>query len=121
MYSLRDTTSLADSLGLLDALSVAVGVGRDLDGLAELADVHGLPAADADHLVEELTGGAGGVHVGGDVGVEGGALLEDADAVVVAAHLVVRVVQGLGNCLVGVDEDVGLFMLVPVLCNSLHS
>lgn len=39
--------------------------------------------------------------------IELGALLEDADAVVVFAHLVVRVFERLGHFLVGVDVDVG--------------
>lgn len=102
------TSGLADLGRLGDALAIALGIGRDLDLLAELADVHSLPAGDALHLGEELGGRPGRVHVGGDVRVVDGALLEDADAVVVAAHAVVRVVERFRDVLVGEDADVGL-------------
>lgn len=103
-----DPSSLANLGGLRHPLGIAVRVSRDLDLLAELADSHGLPARDALHLGKELVGGARGVHVGGDVGVVDGALLEDADAVVVGADGVVRVLERGGHLFVGVDLDAGL-------------
>lgn len=102
------TTSLANLGSSTDLLSIAVRVSRALDSLAELSDGHGLPAADALHLGEELTGGAAGVHVALDVLVDGGALLEDADGVVVGADAVVVVLEGGGDGPVGVHDDGGL-------------
>ncbi len=103
------TTSLADVGGEADLLGVAVGVGGALDLLAEGADGHGLPAADPLHFGVELAGGAGGVHVALDVLVDGGALLEEADRVVVGADAVVGVLEGLGDGVVGVHDDAGLW------------
>lgn len=99
------TTGLADVGGEADLLGVAVGVGRALHLLAEGADGNVLPAADALHLGKELAGRAGGVHAALDVLVDGGALLEQADRVVVGADAVVGVLEGLGHGVVGVHDD----------------
>lgn len=89
--------------------------------LAKLADVHRLPAADLLHLGEELSGGAGRVHVSGDVGVVDSTLLEDADAVVVVADGVMGVLQGLGDLAVGIDQEVGLSSLLSTSINNTES
>ena len=96
------TASSTDLASLTDLLGITVGVRGALHLLAQLPDVHVLPAADPLHLGEKLGRGLGRVHVGGNVGVESGALLEDADAVVVRADGVMGVVERLGNLLVGV-------------------
>lgn len=120
IYSVRhlQTTSLADLGGGADLLVVAVRVGGALDLLAEGADGHGLPALDLLHLGEELAGGAAGVHVALDVLVDGGALLEDADGVVVGADAVVVVLEGSGDGVVGVHDDAGLRGLLVMLLLS---
>lgn len=102
-------TSLADLGGSTNLLSVAVGVSRALDLLAEGTNSHGLPALDALHLSEELASRAAGVHVALDVLVDGSALLEDADGVVVRANAVVGVVERSRDALVGVHDDAGLY------------
>ena len=102
------TTSRTDLVGLANLGGISVGVSRYLHLLAKLSDGHGLPAADLLHFGKELLCGQGSVHIGSDVGVVHGALLEDADAVVVGTDGVVGVVERLGDVLVGVDEDVGL-------------
>lgn len=91
----------ADGAGLPRVLAVGGRDGRDLHLLAQHGDVHGLPAADAGHLLQEQAGGAGGVHVALDALVVDGALLEDADAVVVGAAAVVGVAEGRRHDLVG--------------------
>lgn len=106
------TASPAELGSLGNVLAVAVGVAGALDLLAKGADVHVLPVLDALHLGVELAGGAGGVHVTLDVLVDGSTLLEEADGVVVGADGVVGELHGLGDALVGVHEERGLF---PVL------
>ena len=106
--SALQSTSSADLLSSRHTLGITIGISRDLDLLAKLADIHRLPAADVLHLGEELSGGAGRVHVGSDVGVVDSTLLEDADAVVVVADGVMGVLQGLGDLAVGIDQEVGL-------------
>lgn len=102
------TTSLANLGSSTDLLSITVGVSRALDLLAESSNSHSLPALDALHLGEELARGAACVHVALDVLVDGGALLEDADGVVVGADAVVVVFEGCGDGVVGVHDDGGL-------------
>lgn len=107
-----NTTSLANFLGFSDTLSIASRISRALHLLAKGSNSHRLPAANVLHLLEELGGRLGGIHISGDIGVEHGALLEDTDAVVVRANSVVGVVQGAGDIPVGVDQDVGLLRIV---------
>lgn len=82
-----------------------------LDLLAEDTDLlvrlRLLPALLTLQLLEEQVGRLGWIH-GFSERVELDTLLEDADAVVVAANLIVRIVLGLGDVLVGVDVNVGL-------------
>lgn len=103
------STSSADLLSSRHTLRIPIGIGRDLDLLAKLADIHRLPAADVLHLGKELGGRAGRVHVSSDVGVVDRTLLEDADAVVVGADGIMGVFERLGDLAVGIDQDVGLF------------
>lgn len=106
-YSLQ-SPSRANLLSSGDTLRIPIRIRRDLHLLAKLADIHCLPAADILHLGKELGGGTCRVHICGDIGVVNSALLEDADAVVVVADGIMRVVEGRGDLAVGIDQDVRL-------------
>lgn len=80
----------------------------DLHLLAQLPDCHGLPALDLLHVLEEQARGTFSVHIASDVLVVPGALLEDADGVVVGANTVMLDLHRLRNGLVGEDFDGGL-------------
>ena len=86
-------TSSTDRLCLASVLAVGRGNCRPLHGLAELSDIHGLPALDGRHALEEQARGASRVHVALDVLVVHRSLLEDADAIVIGALAVVVVLQ----------------------------
>ena len=66
--------------------------GRLLNLLAECWHIHGLPATDGGHAGEEFRGRLSRVHIRSYIRVDRGALLEDADAIVVLADSVVRVI-----------------------------
>ncbi len=108
LHSELQPTSSANAGGLGHLRSVPVRVRRDLHLLAQRPNGHGLPAADLLHLGKELCGGPGRVHVGGNVCVVHGALLEDSDAVVIRANGVMGVFERCGNVAVGVDLDARL-------------
>lgn len=103
------TASLANLGGSRHKLIIPVRVSRPLDTLAKRANSHGLPALDALHLGEELARRASRVHVTLDILINRGALLEEADAVVVRADAVVRQFQGFRNSTVGVHDEAGLY------------
>lgn len=101
-----NAASIANLLSLRNTLSIASRISRALHLLAKGSNSHRLPAANVLHLLEELSSRLGGVHISRNVRVVHGALLEDTNAVVVRAHSVVGVVEGFGDILVGVDQDV---------------
>ena len=101
-------SSRADGASLGGVLLVGSGDSRLLDVLAQSGDVHGLPARDGLHALVELRGRASGTHVAGDVGVNGGTLLEDTNAVVVRASTVIGVVDGGRDSSIGKDLQAGL-------------
>ena len=102
------TTGSANAAGFRHLCGVPVRVCRDLHLLAQRPNGHRLPAADLLHLGKELCGGLGWVHVGGDVGIVDGALLENADAVVIRANGVMGVLERCRNVAIGVDLDARL-------------
>lgn len=78
-----DTTGLANVLSISSTGSIAIRVSRNLYFLAQGTNRHRLPSTDTLHLLEELSSRLGGIHVRGNVGIVHGALLENANAVVV--------------------------------------
>lgn len=75
-----------------------------LNRLGSLRDAHGLPATDPGEGIEEESSASSSIHAVLD-GAPAGALLEDADRVVVAADAVVRVVVASRYARVGEDAD----------------
>ncbi len=68
----------ADLVSQRETLSIQVPSLGPLNGLIQRRNLHSLPARNTLHDSEELTGAAGGGHVGANVGVELSALLEHA-------------------------------------------
>src|SRR5689334_3533131 len=95
-----------DVAGLLFPLGVGVGVGGDLDGLGGVGDAHVLPAADAgEALVEGGRGVDRVVDFLGGAPAGGGALLEQAEGVVVVGGAEVAEVLQLGFLHGGAQGD----------------
>lgn len=108
MQTKLQPTSSANLLSSWYLGSITRRICRSLHILTQSTDIHGLPAADCDHNIEELTCGLRRIHIRSNVGIVLHALLEDAHAVVVAANGIVWVVERRRNFRVCVDEDVRL-------------
>lgn len=85
------TASSANLGSSRNLLSIAIRISRSLNLLAQGTNSHCLPAANTLHLGDELASGASGFHVTSNVLVDGGTLLEDANAVMVGTNTVVVV------------------------------
>ena len=112
VFNYLQTTSLANVGSQADLLSIAVGVSRSLNLLAERANSHVLPAPDFLHFNIELAGRAGSTHVTRDVLVDRSWLLEETNIVMVRTNTVMRKLQGSGNPVVGVHDEAGLYLRV---------
>lgn len=98
-------SSVADLDSLWEKLGVAIWELRSLDRLAQSTDLHRLETLDLPHVLEELAGGAVGVHAALDVLVVQGALLEETNRVPVIAETFMGILKGLWNDRVGVHDQ----------------
>lgn len=90
-WSMSKTSSTANAQCLANMLAISAREVGNLHGLAKLAGLHSHPIGDGHHTGEELTSGAGNIHIGSDISVLLDTLLENPDAILVTTHCVVGV------------------------------